>query len=56
MICYKCWSDAYERSLWNGMHQHDNYIQLLNERADNPCTLEEQLGRKPTDEERKEEK
>jgi hypothetical protein len=36
-VCEKCWSDAggsYER-----------YVELLTERASNPCTPEQQAGR-----------
>ena len=35
-ICEKCWADA--------MGIAEEYFQLLHERKDNPCTLEEQAG------------
>ena len=36
-VCEKCWADAYVRSLENGKSQYDNYLDLLEERRDNPC-------------------
>ena len=45
MACEKCWSDAYRRSYFNPEKtQADYYTELLEERKDNPCTLDEQRG------------
>lgn len=38
MICEKCWSDAYLRMRDKPYKsQYDHYLDLLNERKDNPC-------------------
>ena len=42
--CEKCWGDAYRLSISNGLSQHENYIRLLKERKDNPCSPKEQAG------------
>ena len=43
--CEKCWSDSYMRMSENPMMgQTEHYHELLKERKDNPCTLEEQAG------------
>lgn len=42
--CEKCWGDAYIRSRTLGGSQADHYRALLEERADNPCTPEQQVG------------
>lgn len=45
MICDKCWRDAYSRMISDpSKTQTDHYLDLLDERADNPCTKEEQGG------------
>ena len=46
MICNKCWGDAYMRSLDTGKSQTECYCELLEERKDNPCSIEEQGCRK----------
>jgi len=42
MVCEKCWADAYIRSFGSGKSQTACYMELLEERKDNPCTDEEQ--------------
>lgn len=42
--CEKCWGDAYERAFLIGGSQADHYRALLEERKDDPCTIEEQEG------------
>ena len=42
--CEKCWSDAYLRSRSSGKDQYECYIELISERAHNPCTPEQQAG------------
>lgn len=42
--CEKCWSDAYIRSIATGKSQGECYLDLLEERKDNPCTPKEQAG------------
>jgi len=42
MICNKCWGDAYTRSYLTGRCQADCYVEILKEREDNPCSIEEQ--------------
>lgn len=43
--CEKCWADAYTRMRVNAdKSQADYYIDLINERKDNPCTPEQQAG------------
>ena len=44
MICTKCWHDAFVMTYQVGGHLNDNYMQLLQERKDKPCTLQEQAG------------
>ena len=47
--CEKCWSDAYMRSIENPMKvQAEHYQDLIKERAENPCTAEEQAGEDAT--------
>lgn len=36
-ICEKCWGDAYIRMRNTGRSQYDCYLELLDERKDNPC-------------------
>ena len=50
MTCEKCWGDAYKRMLYTGRGQAECYRELLEERRDNPCTLEEQRGLDETSE------
>ena len=39
--CEKCWADAYVRSLADtSKTQTDHYMDLLDERKDNPCVEE----------------
>lgn len=42
--CEKCWGDAWLRSQNNDKSQSDNYQELLIERQDNQCTVQEQAG------------
>lgn len=42
--CEKCWGDAYIRMRETGKEQSVCYHELLEERKDNPCTLEQQAG------------
>ena len=43
--CEKCWNDAYTRSrIDTSKGQADHYRDLIEERAANPCTPEEQAG------------
>ena len=42
MVCEKCWADAYMRSFGSGKSQTECYMELLEERKDNPCTEKEQ--------------
>jgi hypothetical protein len=44
MICEKCWSNAYFKSLFLGKSQAEIYQELLLERKDNPCTPQQQAG------------
>lgn len=45
MICKKCWADAYMRMVNHPLlSQAEHYRLLLEERKDNPCSEEEQLG------------
>ena len=44
MICEKCWSDAYLRSYGTGKSQYQCYLELLEERKNNPCSPEQQSG------------
>ena len=44
-VCEKCWSDAGRRVHENpSKSRTDHYMDLLEERKDNPCTPEEQTG------------
>ena len=53
MVCEKCWSDAYRRMLADpSKSQGEHYYDLLEERKDNPCSLEEQSGPIPEQEEK----
>jgi hypothetical protein len=40
--CEKCWADAGAEAFHMGGSQTDIYCRLLLERADNPCSPEEQ--------------
>jgi len=40
-VCEKCWSDAYMRSRDTGKSQTECYYELLEERKDNPCPVQE---------------
>jgi hypothetical protein len=42
--CEKCWSDAYMRSRSTGRSQSEEYLKLLTERENSPCTPKEQAG------------
>lgn len=43
--CEKCWRDAYKRMRDQpSKSQSEHYMDLLEERKDNPCTPEEQRG------------
>lgn len=42
--CEKCWGDAYFRHTATGKDQHDCYRELLEERKDDPCSIEDQAG------------
>ena len=42
MICNKCWGDAYLRARLTHRSQADCYIEILAEREDNPCSIEQQ--------------
>lgn len=42
--CEKCWSDACFKSRSTGKSKTECYHEFLEERKDNPCTLEEQAG------------
>jgi hypothetical protein len=46
MVCEKCWSDAYLKAKSTGRSQAECYLELLEERKDNPCTPEEQAGQR----------
>ena len=37
MFCEKCWGDAYWRWQETGKSQYECYLELLEERKDNPC-------------------
>ncbi len=44
-MCEKCWRDAYRREKAHLMKsQSEHYLDLLKERADNPCSEAEQRG------------
>ena len=44
--CEKCWDDAYLRWMSDpSKTQADHYADLLVERKDDPCTLEQQEGK-----------
>ncbi len=40
-VCEKCWADAALRSRLNDKSQYENYLELLEERKENPCKSEE---------------
>jgi len=42
MLCEKCWSNAYTRAYGTGKSQYECYLELLEERKDNPCPPEAQ--------------
>ena len=41
MVCEKCWADAYGRMRETGKEQYTCYLELLEERKDNPCLLDD---------------
>ena len=42
--CEKCWNDARLRAKYNlSKSQTEHYYDLLKEREDNPCSVDEQL-------------
>ncbi len=43
-MCEKCWGDAYMRTMGNDRSQTDNYIEILKERENNPCSPRDQAG------------
>ena len=43
-MCEKCWAEAYLKSQYSTKTQTDCYLELLEERKDNPCTPKEQAG------------
>ena len=48
--CEKCWRDAFTRSCNDPFKsQTEAYLELLKEREDNPCTIEEQEGKDEED-------
>lgn len=49
MGCERCWNDAYTQARMSGQSQADVYRQLLDERKDDPCTPEQQVGRAERD-------
>ncbi len=44
MMCEKCWGDAYTRSRMTHKMQSDCYLEILEERKDNPCSPQKQAG------------
>lgn len=36
-MCEKCWNDAYREAFGSGRSQTEVYLELLEERKDNPC-------------------
>ena len=46
--CEKCWGDAYLLARSSHRSQTEYYQQLIKDRADNPCTPEEQAGEDAT--------
>ena len=40
-VCEKCWEDAYLRAIATGKPQSECYYELLEERKDNPCIIED---------------
>ena len=44
MTCEKCWADAALRAFSTHRSQMECYLELLEERKDNPCTPKEQAG------------
>jgi len=44
VMCEKCWNDAYFRMIHRGGCQTEHYYNLLKERKDNPCSLDEQMN------------
>lgn len=43
--CEKCWADAYLRAMNTGKSQTECYHELLEERKEHPCSVEEQSGK-----------
>ena len=44
MMCEKCWRDAFRRAYGSHRDQADCYHEILEERKNSPCTLEQQAG------------
>lgn len=42
MICEKCWGDSYVKD--EGVPRVDRYLELIDDRRDNPCSPREQAG------------
>jgi len=42
--CEKCWADASANAFYRGGSVTDHYWKLLEERAENPCSVAQQLG------------
>ena len=43
-MCERCWADAFRMAMATGKSQPDCYLELLEERKDNPCSPEDQRG------------
>lgn len=44
MICERCWADAYSPDGSPNGSQYDNYLHILKERKNHPCTPKQQAG------------
>jgi hypothetical protein len=44
MMCEKCWRDAFNRAYGGSKSQAECYQEILDERKNKPCTLEQQAG------------
>lgn len=45
MACEKCWADAFMRFMSDpSKSQAEHYSELLAERKDNPCTIDQERG------------
>jgi len=51
MICEKCWADAYPRACESGRSQYDCYLELLEERRENPCKPDDKAAQTPEEHE-----